>query len=94
MDNCFGYVNFCEHCHRVTYLKNNAHKYCGVVTPAMQYGSAYDFAIRQKVKEWRPHPLTIQSAINSCSNIKFELSLDDYFDRRLAIQPSYDVGYP
>ena len=92
MDNCFGHVNFCENCHRVTYLKNGVHKYCGVVTPDMQYGSAYDFALQQNVNMWRPHYVNIQSAINSCSNVKFELSLDDYYDRRLAIQSCYDNG--
>ena len=67
MSYTFGYVNFCDKCHRVTYLKNNVHKYCKVVTPGMQHNSAYHFwpSTLQEKQEWRHHPANIQTAINS-----------------------------
>ena len=81
MQNNFGYVDFCNKCHRCTYLKKDVHRYCGVVTPGMQYGSSYAFALQQNKNEWRPHSVNIQTAIDSVVANKFELSLDDYFER-------------
>ena len=57
----FGYVNFCDKCHKVTYLKNNAHRYCAIVTPGMQYNSAYELYPSGEQLQWRHHPATIQT---------------------------------
>ena len=92
MQNTFGYVDFCNLCHKCTYLKNDSHKYCGVVTPCMQYNSAYEFAVKQNKAEWRPHFVNIQSAVNACHDIKFELSLDTYLERQLALQELFHSG--
>ena len=70
----------------------NVHKYCKVVTPGMQHNSAYHFwpSTLQEKQEWRHHPASIQTAINSVVGTTFELSLDDYFDRLSAIHQSLD----
>ena len=92
MEHTFGFVDFCNQCHRCTYLKNGSHKYCGVVTPSMQYISAYDFAVKQNKKEWRPHFNNIQTAVNTCLDTNFDLSLDDFFDKLQWVYECLDNG--
>ena len=58
----------------------------------MQYNSAYQFSVKQNKNEWRPHCINVQAAVNSCCDIKFEVSLDVYLERQLDLQELFNSG--